>query len=145
MLDNLTNSFKGMINKIKFYDDDKTLKKILTNLKKDLLKSDVHFKVCKDLLTEIEQETKKEGIGKESFIKAIEKSLKNVFEVSGNYGFIHSVKPPTIVLMMGLQGAGKTTTTMKLAHYLKQRNKKVLVSACDMQRLGAVDIDSRRI
>jgi signal recognition particle subunit SRP54 len=139
MLDNLTNSFKGMINKIKFYDDEKALKKILTNLKKDLLKADVHFKVCKDLILEIEQETKKEGIGKENFIKAIEKSLSNLFEVSGNYGFVHSPKPPTVVLMMGLQGAGKTTTTMKLAYYLKQRNKKVLVSACDMQRLGAVE------
>ena len=116
MLDNLTNSFKGVINKIKFYDDEKALKKILANLKKDLLKSDVHFKVCKALLDEIEKETKINGIGKESFIKAIEKSLSHLFEVAGNYGFVYSPKPPTIVLMMGLQGAGKTTTTMKLAH-----------------------------
>jgi signal recognition particle subunit SRP54 len=41
--------------------------------------------------------------------------------------------------MTGLQGSGKTTTTGKLANYLKVRNKKVLVAACDLQRLAAVE------
>lgn len=41
--------------------------------------------------------------------------------------------------MTGLQGSGKTTTTGKLANYLKQRKKKVLVAACDIQRLAAIE------
>ena len=41
--------------------------------------------------------------------------------------------------MVGLQGSGKTTTTIKLANYLKLRKKKVLVAACDLQRLAAVE------
>ncbi|MGL2595176.1 signal recognition particle protein, partial [Helicobacter pylori] len=44
-----------------------------------------------------------------------------------------------VVLMAGLQGSGKTTTTAKLAHYLKTKNKKVLLCACDLQRLAAVE------
>jgi len=139
LLDNLSNSFVNIINKIRFQDDEKTLQKILSGLKKELLKSDVHFKVVKSLLNDIENKTREGGIGKDSFIQSIQESISNTLKVSGSYGFTYANKPPTIVLMMGLQGAGKTTTTMKLAHYLKQKNKKVLVSACDMQRLGAVE------
>ncbi|MCK4738069.1 MAG: signal recognition particle protein, partial [Sulfurimonas sp.] len=47
--------------------------------------------------------------------------------------------PPTIILMTGLQGSGKTTTTGKLANYLKNRQKKVLIVAADLQRLAAVE------
>ncbi len=56
-----------------------------------------------------------------------------------NQGFVFATKPPTVVLMVGLQGGGKTTSTVKLANYLKLRNKKVLIAACDLQRLAAVE------
>ncbi len=58
----------------------------------------------------------------------------------GNQGLHFAPKPPTVVLMTGLQGSGKTTTTGKLAYMLKeQKKKKVLVVAADLQRLAAVE------
>jgi signal recognition particle subunit SRP54 len=57
----------------------------------------------------------------------------------GNQGFVFASKPPTVVLMAGLQGSGKTTTTIKLATHIKEKKKKVLVGACDLQRLAAVE------
>lgn len=135
----ITESFQSAINKIRFQDDEKALKRALDELKKTLLKSDVHYKVLKSLLEEIEQKTKLAGIGKENFLNALKESLTHILTAPGNYGFIFAPKPPTIVLMAGLQGSGKTTTTAKLANYLKNKQKKVLLAACDLQRLAAVE------
>ncbi len=139
MFESLTNSFKSAINKIRFKDDDKALKNAIEELKKSLLKADVHYKVTKELLSSVEILTKQNGIGKESFLGALEESLNKILTAPGTYGFVFAPKPPTVVLMMGLQGSGKTTTTGKLANYLKLKNKKVLLAACDLQRLAAVE------
>jgi signal recognition particle subunit SRP54 len=135
----LTDSFKSAINKIRFADDEKSLKKALDTLKKSLLKADVHHKVVKDLLRVVELETKANGIGQLNFLKALKNNLNETLSAPGNQGFVFSPKPPTRVLMAGLQGSGKTTTTVKLANYLKLRKKKVLIAACDLQRLAAVE------
>jgi len=139
MFDTLTNSFKGAIDKIRFYDDDKALKKALAELKKSLLKADVHHKVVKELLSNVEKEVKG-NVGKEAFLKALQNDLTRILTAKGNQGFVFASKPPTIVLMIGLQGSGKTTTTGKLAYFLKeQKKKKVLIAAGDLQRLAAVE------
>jgi len=135
----LTDSFKTAINKVRFADDEKSLKKALDTLKKSLLKADVHHKVVKDLVKTIETETKQAGIGKDSFLRSMKDNLTEILTTAGNQGFVFASKPPTIALMCGLQGSGKTTTTVKLANYLKGKKKKVLVAACDLQRLAAVE------
>ncbi len=139
MFEILTDSFKTAVNKIRFADDEKSLKKALDTLKKSLLKADVHHKVVKDLLKVVEIETKAKGIGQLNFLKSLKDNLTTMLTAPGNQGFIFSSKPPTRVLMAGLQGSGKTTTTVKLANYLKLRQKKVLIAACDLQRLAAVE------
>ncbi len=139
MFDTLTDSFKNAINKIRFHDDDKALKKALEELKKSLLKSDVHYKVVKTLLADVEKDTKAAGIGKENFLKSLQQRLTEILTARGNYGFTFASRPPTVVLMAGLQGSGKTTTTGKLAYSLKLKSKKVLLVACDLQRLAAVE------
>lgn len=139
MFEALTESFKGAISKIRFRDDEKALDKAIGELKKSLLKADVHHKTTKDLLSKVEIQTKQQGIGKESFLKALQIELTNTLTTNGNQGFVFSSRPPTIILMSGLQGSGKTTTTGKLANYLKLRNKKVLIAAADLQRLAAVE------
>jgi signal recognition particle subunit SRP54 len=135
----LTDSIKGAVNKIRFKDDAAALKKATTELRKALLKADVHHKTTKELIANVELETKKAGIGQNSFLKALEKELNKILTANGNQGFVYSNKPPTTILMTGLQGSGKTTTTGKLANYLKLRKKKVLVAAADLQRLAAVE------
>ncbi|WP_394954592.1 signal recognition particle protein [uncultured Helicobacter sp.] len=139
MFDTLTQSFKSIANKIRFSDDEKALKSALDELKKILLRNDVHHKVTKEILTQVEQNTKTKGIGKQNFINALQESLQDILKTSRHYGFTFAPTPPTIVLMMGLQGSGKTTSTAKLGNYLKARGKKVLLAACDLQRLAAVE------
>ena len=141
MFDTLTDSFKNAIGKIRFHDDEKALKKATTELKKSLLKADVHHKVVKELISYVELETKKNGVGKENFLKALQTKLTELLTIEGApRGFAFASKPPTVVLMIGLQGSGKTTTTGKLAYFLKeQKKKKVLVAAADLQRLAAVE------
>lgn len=137
MFDTLTNSFKGIVSKIRFQDDGRALARSLDELKKILLRNDVYHKVAKEILAQIESECKKNAVGRDNFKSALESALHSVF--SGTYGFTYAPKPPTIVLMVGLQGSGKTTSSAKLANYLKLRGKKVLLVSCDLQRLAAVE------
>ncbi|MGE4511413.1 MAG: signal recognition particle protein [Sulfurimonadaceae bacterium] len=135
----LTDSFTSAIRKIRFHDDDKALTKALGELKKSLLKADVNHKVVKTLIDQVQIETRQNGIGKDQFLEALRKALHDLLEIGGNRGFIFASKPPTVILMTGLQGSGKTTTTGKLAYYLKNKQKKVMVVAADLQRLAAVE------
>ena len=139
MFEVLTDSFRTAVNKIRFSDDEKSLKNALENLKKALLKADVHHKIVRDLLREVEIETKANGIGQVNFLRSLKRQLNDILSVPGKQGFVFAPKAPTKVLMVGLQGSGKTTTTVKLANYLKLKQKKVLVVACDLQRLAAVE------
>ncbi len=139
MFGTLTDSFTSAIKKIRFHDDEKALSKALNELKKNLLKADVNHKVVKELIKNVELETKKNGIGKDQFLDALRKVLNDILDVGGNKGFVFAPNPPTVILMTGLQGSGKTTTTGKLALYLKNKGKKVLIVAADLQRLAAVE------
>ncbi|MFA6760916.1 MAG: signal recognition particle protein [Sulfuricurvum sp.] len=139
MFESLSTSFTNAIKKIRFSDDEKALTKALDELKKSLLKADVHHKIVRDLLAKVATQTKENGIGKDQFLKALQDNLNELLEVGGNKGFVFAPTPPTIILMSGLQGSGKTTTTGKLALYLKNRQKKVLLVAADLQRLAAVE------
>lgn len=139
MFETISESFKAAVNKLRFNDDEKALKNSLDTLKKALLKADVHHKVTKELLAKIEKDLKTSGIGQKQFLDSLKRNLTEILTAPGNQGFVYASKPPTVVLMAGLQGSGKTTTTIKLASYLKLRKKKVLVVACDLQRLAAVE------
>ncbi|MDD2358516.1 MAG: signal recognition particle protein [Thiovulaceae bacterium] len=139
MFDTLTESFTSAIRKIRFHDDEKSLIKATAELKKALLKADVNHKVVKELIFDVELKTKAKGVGKEQFLDALRETLYAILEVGGKKGFVFASNPPTVILMTGLQGSGKTTTTGKLAYYLKNKKKKVLVVAADLQRLAAVE------
>lgn len=139
MFTTLTSSFTSIVKKIKFKDDEKSLKKACEELKKGLLRADVNHKVVKELIGNVESEVRLQGIGKENFTQSIKKNLENILTCEGNRGFTYSSKPPTVILMSGLQGSGKTTTTGKIANYLKLNGKKVLMVAADLQRVSAVE------
>ncbi len=140
MFEFISESLKSAVNKLKFVDDEKALKNSLDTLKKALLKADVHHKVTKELVQAVESDLKAGAIGQKQFLDSIKKNLTAFLQApNASAGFIFAPKPPTIVLMCGLQGGGKTTSTAKLANYLKTRNKKVLIAACDLQRLAAVE------
>jgi signal recognition particle subunit SRP54 len=107
-----------------------------------LLEADVNFKVVKDFIKTV----KERAIGIEvmesltpgqQVVKIVNEELTNLMgekEVKLNF----SSTPPTVILMCGLQGAGKTTTTGKLAFNLKKQNKRPLLVACDVYRPAAI-------
>ena len=113
MFGKITLSLKNAVNKLRVFDDEKALKKVLDELRKSLLKADVHHKVVKELVSTVFIQTKKAGIGKDNFLKILAKNLTAILEVKGNKGFVFSPTPPTIILFCGLQGSGKTTTVGK--------------------------------
>lgn len=143
MFELIGESLRSAVNKLKFVDDEKALKNALDTLKKALLKADVHHKVTKELVNLVETDLKNGTIGQKQFLDSIKSNLINILTApnDGNKGsgFVYASNPPTVVLLAGLQGGGKTTTTVKLANYLKVRKKKVLIAACDLQRLAAVE------
>lgn len=108
-----------------------------------LLEADVNFKVVRNFINEI----KERAVGTEvmesltpgqQVIKIVQEELTNL--MGGSQSKIAtSDRPPTVIMMVGLQGAGKTTTTGKLANLLrKQYNKKPLLVACDVYRPAAI-------
>jgi len=109
VFEQISESFRLAVSKIRFVDDEKALKNALDVLKKALLKADVHHKVTKDLLTSIESELKQTGVGQKNFLDSIKSNLTTILTAPGNQGFVYAPVAPTIVLMAGLQGSGKTT------------------------------------
>lgn len=107
-----------------------------------LLEADVNFKVVKDFIKKV----KERAIGNEvmqsltpgqQVIKIVNEELTKLMgESDSKINF--SSSPPTVILMCGLQGAGKTTTTGKLANNLKKKNKRPLLVACDVYRPAAI-------
>jgi signal recognition particle subunit SRP54 len=107
-----------------------------------LLEADVNFKVVKDFIKKV----KERAIGYEvmesltpgqQVIKIVNEELTNLMgEKEAKINFAST--PPTVILMCGLQGAGKTTTTGKLAFNLKKQNKRPLLVACDVYRPAAI-------
>jgi signal recognition particle subunit SRP54 len=139
LLNKIAESLKAAVSRIRHFDDEASLKRALEELRKALLKNDVHYKVVKDLISAVEIKTKQTGIQKERFAKALEETLYETLAAAGSQGFTFADRPPTVVMIAGLQGSGKTTTAAKLAKYLKERGKKVLLAAADLQRLAAVE------
>lgn len=143
MLDNLTKRltgiFAGLRRKGRLSEDDVAL--ALREVRVALLEADVNIKVAKEFIARI----KELAVGEEFFSSLnAEQTLVKIVrdELTALLGepvpFNWSPSPPTVILMAGLQGSGKTTTTAKLAAWLKKQNKKALLAACDVQRPAAI-------
>lgn len=107
-----------------------------------LLDADVNYTVAKDFIKRVKEkalggEVTKSVTAGDQFTKIIHDELKSLMgsdEAPLNIGH-----RPSVILMCGLQGSGKTTQSAKLALYLKKQNKKVLIAACDLERPAAID------
>lgn len=121
---------------------EKDVDMALREVRLALLEADVNFKVVKDFIKNV----KSRAIGDEvmqsltpgqQVIKIVNEELTRLMgENESKIEF--SSKPPTVILMCGLQGAGKTTTCGKLAYNLKKQNKRPLLVACDVYRPAAI-------
>jgi signal recognition particle subunit SRP54 len=107
-----------------------------------LLEADVNFKVVKDFVAKVKeraigQEVLKSLSPGQQVIKVVNDELTQL--MGGSQSKIaQAAKPPTVVMMVGLQGAGKTTTTGKLAKYLLKQNRRPLLVAGDIYRPAAI-------
>mgnify|MGYP001626377141 CR=1 FL=1 len=114
---------------------------VLKNIKFALLEADVNYKVVKD----IEQELKDKLIGKQieknltpfqTIVDIIHKELTQILGDESSNLIINS--KPFVVMLVGIQGSGKTTTCAKLARLLKSKGRQVLLVACDIYRPAAI-------
>ncbi len=108
-----------------------------------LLEADVNFKVVKDLV----QRIKEKAVGKEvldslspgqQVIKIVNTELCELLGTS-NSRILLSPNPPTVIMMVGLQGSGKTTSAAKLARFFKKEGRRPMLVAADLQRPAAID------
>jgi len=140
LADKLQQTFKKLRGKGKLTEAD--VNDAMREVRMALLEADVNFKVVKDFIAKI----KEQAIGQEVMgsltpaqfvIKIVNDELTNL--MGGTQSRITvSSRPPTVVMLVGLQGAGKTTTAGKLAHLLKKQNKRPLLVAADIYRPAAI-------
>ncbi len=115
----------------------------LKEVRRALLSADVNLQVVKDFVADVE--TKAQGADVISGVRPDQQFIKIVYDelvqVMGetNVPLAEADKPPTVVLMAGLQGTGKTTATAKLALHLRKQNRTCLLVATDVYRPAAID------
>lgn len=139
--DRLSRSLKKIAGKAKL--DHENIQETLREVRKALLEADVAFPVVKDFINQV----RKRALGQEvsralnpgqQFLKIVEAELTQVMGEANERLDLRG-QPPAVVLMAGLQGAGKTTSVAKLARFLKDKEKKkVLVVSADVYRPAAI-------
>lgn len=122
---------------------DLEIKNAMREIRVALLEADVNFLVVKDLVAKISEKCQGERVMKsltpgQQVVKIVNEELTALMG-STNSKLAVASNPPTIILMCGLQGAGKTTMCGKLAKYLKKQGKKPLLVACDIYRPAAIN------
>ena len=136
----LNNAFKKFRNKGKLTEAD--VKAGMREIKLALLEADVNFKVVKDFIKIVSEravgsEVLESLMPAQQIIKIVNEELTNLMGGSQSKLVISS-KPPTVIMMVGLQGAGKTTHAGKLAGMYKKQGKNPLLVACDVYRPAAI-------
>ncbi len=139
--DKLGRAFSKFKNKGKLTEDD--IKEGMREIKLALLEADVNFKVVKEFVKTVSeravgQDVLESLVPSQQIVKIVNEELVNI--MGGQEERVRfSSRPPTIVMMVGLQGAGKTTHCGKLANYFKTKfEKRPLLVACDVYRPAAV-------
>ncbi len=121
---------------------EKDVKDAMREVKLALLEADVNFKVVKDFINTVTERAIGESVLQsltpgQQVVKIVNEELTNLMgKTQSKIEF--SSKPPTIIMMAGLQGAGKTTTCGKLGSLLKKNGKRPLLVACDIYRPAAI-------
>jgi len=135
----LTQTFKKLRGRGKINEAD--LKASMREVKLALLEADVNFKVVKDFIASVSEKAIGAGVLEsltpgQQVIKIVNEELTALMGSEAKK-ITFSSKSPTVVMMVGLQGAGKTTTSAKIGGLLKSQGKRPILSACDVYRPAA--------
>ena len=136
-LQEITRKLKG---KARITESD--LKEVLREVKLALLEADVNYKIVKDFTKVVEEKSLGQDVLKsltpgQQVIKIVKDELVEL--LGGEDSKLNfSPNPPTVIMLVGLQGSGKTTTAGKLANIIRKQGKKPLLVACDVYRPAAI-------
>ncbi|MEO1751525.1 signal recognition particle protein [Thiofaba sp. EF100] len=144
MFDNLTQRLSGLLDKLRGQGrlTEENIQEAMREVRMALLEADVALPVVREFTAKV----KERAVGQEvlssltpgqAFIKIVHDELVAIMG-EANEALNLATQPPAVVLMAGLQGAGKTTTVGKLARLLKEQKKKVMVVSCDVYRPAAI-------
>ncbi len=144
MLDSLTRRLAGILgglrSKGRLSEDD--VAEMLREVRVALLEADVNFAVAKNFIAKVKEKAVGEDVfgsltADQTIIKIVRDELTEMLGTAPAR-FAYSSAPPTVVLLCGLQGSGKTTSAAKLCKWLQSQGKKPMLAACDVQRPAAV-------
>ena len=141
LTDKLSEVFRGLSGRGRITEDN--VKDAMREIRQALLEADVHYKVVRDFCEQVVQKAKGQEVIKslhpsQVMVKIVHDELVGLMGPVDTRVYYVS-PPPTIVMMAGLQGSGKTTTCGKLARYMVAQGKHPVLVACDLQRPAAVD------
>lgn len=145
MFENLSDRLQGVVHKIKGYGKitEENISEMMREIRLSLLEADVNYKVVKEFTNNVKEKALGEEVNKslnpgELFVKIVKDELTEL--LGGENTPINLSGNPATLMLVGLQGSGKTTTIGKLANYLRKNNKKKpLLVACDVYRPAAID------
>jgi len=145
MFDTLSDRFDGIFSKLRSRGrlSDADVDEVLREIRLALLEADVNFQVVKNLVARIRERCVGEELSKalspaQQVIKIVNEELTATLG-GETMRIAYASKPPTVVLMAGLQGSGKTTNSAKLARWFKSQGRNPLLVAADLQRPAAVE------
>src|SRR4051812_44952139 len=146
MFDSLSEKLQGTLQGVRqrgaLTEDD--INRAMREIRLALLEADVNFKVVKQFTNAVKERAAGMEVAKklnpgQQVVKIVDEELTALMG-GASAGLTSSPRPPTVILMAGLQGSGKTTATAKLARYLREEHgSSVAVAACDVYRPAAVD------
>ncbi|EOS41042.1 signal recognition particle protein [Lachnospiraceae bacterium M18-1] len=141
LTEKLQNVFKNLRSKGRLTEED--VKAALKEVKMALLEADVNFKVVKGFIKDVQERAIGQDVMNglnpgQMVIKIVNEELVSLMGSETTEIQLQSGSATTVIMMVGLQGAGKTTTTAKLAGKFKLKGKKPLLAACDVYRPAAI-------
>ena len=138
--DKLQGVFKRLRGKGKL--NEKDIKEAMREIKLALLEADVNFKIVKNFIEKVSEKALGSDVlesltPSQQLVKIVNDELTEMIGSTAS-SLVFSQKSPTVIMMCGLQGAGKTTATAKLALYLSKQSRRPLMVACDVYSPAAV-------
>lgn len=145
MFENLSDRLQDVVHKIKGYGKitEENISEMMREIRLSLLEADVNYKVVKEFTNNVKEKALGEEVDRslnpgELFVKIVKDELTEL--LGGENTPLNVNGNPATLMLVGLQGSGKTTTIGKLANYLRKNNKKKpLLVACDVYRPAAID------
>ncbi len=143
MLDNLSERFNKVFKYLKgeVKITEENIEKALKEIKLSLLEADVNFRVVKDFISKIKEEALgykvQESLNPyQQIVKIVRTELENILGTGSN-DLNKTSEKPAVIMLTGLQGTGKTTSAGKLAHFLKEKGKSIVLCTFDLKRMAA--------